>query len=236
MFRNIAENPDTALTTVQDVWDFPGADTYTYSATADIDTVSSSGAGDTGNLVIYGLDANFEEVKQTVTLTGQTKVTLPTPLIRVNDMQYLTTIPTVGDIYCYVDGTITAGVPGTAADVRGYIAVGNNRSKCSSFTVPAGKVAFMDAVTGGISRRQAATAEISYLLRTNGYEFINVLTLAFNSVGNNLNRFVLDTPFILDEKTDLKAASTADAAGAGVLTNYVFILIDKDLVNTDAIF
>jgi hypothetical protein len=58
----LAQNTET------DVWDYSATEnTYTFSTTADIDSVSSSSASDTQLVTINGLDTNWLQVEQTAT-------------------------------------------------------------------------------------------------------------------------------------------------------------------------
>jgi hypothetical protein len=129
-----------------DLWDgktVEGINSYTYSTTADIDSLSSSSAGDTQSIVVTGLDANFEELTQTVILTGQARVAIPIPFIRLFRMYNDDTTDFAGDVYGYVNGAITAGVPNVLADIRAVIAVGNNQTLMVVYTIPAGKTGYV---------------------------------------------------------------------------------------------
>jgi hypothetical protein len=73
-------NRDLDADVIESIWSYGG--TYYWSTGADIDTVSSSSVNDTVEMVIIGLDVNYNEVSQTITLEGQDKVTLPISLTR----------------------------------------------------------------------------------------------------------------------------------------------------------
>ena len=85
----------------EDVWDGTGA--YPHIAAAAAMTISSSSTDDDGAPVgtgaltvrVIGLDTNWLEVSQDVTLNGQTGVALPTSLIRVY-RAYVLTVGTGG--------------------------------------------------------------------------------------------------------------------------------------------
>lgn len=141
-----------------DVWDGAGeanADkSYTYSSTADIDSLSSSNAGDTQDIEVQGLDTNYDLVTQTITLSGQTRVALTTDLVRVFRMENVGSSDIAGSVYCYVNGAITAGVPDTSADIRAIIQGSFNQTLMALYTVPNGKTAYMKNYWASIAVKQ----------------------------------------------------------------------------------
>ena len=127
--------------TNEDVWDGTGAyGGFLDAATAM--TVSSSSADDespgTGawGVKFFGLDENLEEVEETLLLTGQTAVSVPTELIR-DFRGHITTSGTgetnAGDIWLG-SGTVTSGVP--ANKYAGILAT-NGQTLMAIYTVPA---------------------------------------------------------------------------------------------------
>lgn len=135
------KNIDIDTGTRETVWTGPDAN-ETYVTTNIIDTISSSSASDTQNVVIEGhtvtgtgTNAQFTFVVQTATLNGQNKVVLSTPLARVSRAYDASTTPFAGDIYIYEDDTITGGVPNTSSKVHMNIlgASGDTQSfKCAT--------------------------------------------------------------------------------------------------------
>jgi hypothetical protein len=125
-----------AFTTVS-IWDGP-AENYIFTDPLlnRIDTVSSSSISDSGQVEITGLDENWFEVIQTVTLDGRNKVGLSTPLIRFNGAIALANL--IGEVYIYEDTAITNGIPDDLSKVKGYINPENNISKNLYFSVPVG--------------------------------------------------------------------------------------------------
>ena len=183
--EKFGENPDVDTgTDPEDVWGFGGV--YTYSTTADIDTVSSSSAADTQDVTIVGQTADNVEVTQTVTLNGQNKVTLGTPLYRVYRMFNMGNVDIAGIMYCYVDGAITAGVPNTDADVRAVIIDGNNQTEMAIYTIPAGKQGFF--LGGYVAQSRggnSAVTQFTWRLRTPGTVFRVQSRIACVGQGNS---------------------------------------------------
>jgi hypothetical protein len=124
----------------EDVWDGEGA--YAFPSSAAAMKISSSDAKDTSDGVgartvrVIGLDANWNEVSQDVTLNGQTGVSIPTSLIRVYRAYVLTVgseEDNAGDIWIGT-GDITTGVP--AVKYAG-IKAGMGQTLMAIYTIPA---------------------------------------------------------------------------------------------------
>lgn len=125
----------------EEVWD--GESAYTYITAAAAMKISSTDAKDTSAGVgartvrVFGLDTNWQEVSQDVTMNGVTGVSIPTSLIRVY-RAYILTVGSeednAGDIWIGT-GTITDGVP---AVKHAGIKAGMGQTLMAVYTVPNG--------------------------------------------------------------------------------------------------
>jgi hypothetical protein len=153
--------------TNEEIWDGEGA--YGgFLATATAMTISSSSANDTAagtgakTVTLIGLDSNWLQVSQTVTLNGQTGVAIPISLIRVF-RAFVATAGTgevnAGNIWIG-SGDITAGVP--AAKYAGIL-IGLGQTLMAVYSIPAnatkgGKIVHWYADIGGATATFAAVA------------------------------------------------------------------------------
>lgn len=144
---------------------------YTFSSTADIDSISSSNNSDIQSIEIHGLDLNWDEVTQTITLNGQTRKALTTNLIRVHRMINVGSLDIVGDVYCYVDGSTTGGVPDAAGDVRAIISNGNNQTEMAIYTIPNGKTGFLSTWYASLAQKTTQISDIELKIRPYGQVF-----------------------------------------------------------------
>lgn len=147
------------------IWDVVEA--YTYLSAAKLMTVSSDNPADdaagTGarTVQIFGLDANYVEINETVTLVSTTAVTTTQAFLRVFRMQVLTAgsgEENAGVVYTGAS-TVAAGVP---SEKYAAISAGENQSLMAIWTVPAGKTAFMRRLTACTG---ATAADLGVLLR-----------------------------------------------------------------------
>lgn len=209
-----------------------GAMNYTYSTTADIDTISSSDAGDTVDIEIQGLDANLDVVVQTVTLTGQTDVTLTTPLKRVFRLINTGSSSLVGVVYLRTNGsTQTSGVPDTANTVRALIDNGNNQTLMCVYTVPNGKTAYMrswNASTAGANKTTNYT--VSLWSRVSGGVFTIKDIKALSETGSSLFDKVYIEPQVFSSGSDIEIRAQIKASGvtgAAISGGFDLVLVDN---------
>jgi len=221
-----------------DIWDGSEDDTvwekfiYTYSSTDDVDSIVSESGSDTFDLEIQGLDANYDVVTQVKTLTGQTPVVLDTNLIRVFRLKNVGTSDNVGHVFCYVSGgTVTAGVPQVAADIRAIIQTGNNQTLMAIYTVPAGKTGYMRSFFAGTAGGNRST---NYVIDLFARPFGQVFQLKHKSAlvesGTSHWNHIYTEPEIFQEKTDIviRVQITDNAiTGASVSAGFDIVLVDN---------
>lgn len=167
----LGNNPDIDQGTIpEDVWSVGGLYPWMTVSTA-LEIISTSvndTAAGTGarTVLIQGLDANYLEVNQTVTLNGTTAVAIPTSLLRVNSALIMSAGSTginAGDINIrrVTGGTIQCQIP-----------VGYGISRMAIFTVPAGNtlsvhsILFAQTKTGGVERNVTVS---NFIQSPNGF-------------------------------------------------------------------
>lgn len=202
---------------------------YIYSTTADIDSISSSDAGDTQTVEVLGLDASYHEVTQTVTLNGQTRVALATPLFRIFRFKNTGTTNFAGQVYVYVNTALTAGVPTDTTKIRAAVNDGNNQTLMAIYTVPAGYTAYVRdwyASTSGASKNSSYI--IDFYVRPLGQVFQLKHRASIQDGGTTYIQHKYEEPEMFTEKTDIemKVQSTeVGATGCSVSAGFDIVLI-----------
>jgi hypothetical protein len=221
-------NPDVDTAQVS-VWPLPSL--ITFPSTALQMTVSSASADDTSNgtgartIVVEGLNASYNEVSETVTMNGQTAVTMTTALIRVNYAYVLTAgsgNSAAGDIYIGT-GTVTAGVPATVYDV---IKFDYNTTITGSYTVPAGHTAYVSQ--GLFSAGQAGGSnQVQGRLLSRGTDNIR-RTAAVTSINNGVADYTFEYPLAIPEKTTLEATAVGSSNNNACSSMFILLLIKNE--------
>jgi hypothetical protein len=220
-------NPDVDTAQVS-VWPLPSL--ITFPAAAIQMTVSSSSANDTSagtgarTVVVQGLNANYNEVTETVTMNGQTAVTMTNALLRVN-YAYVATAGSgnsaAGDIYIGT-GTVTAGVPATTYDI---IKFDYNTTTTGSYTVPAGYTAYVSQ--GLFSTGQASgSTQVEGRLLTRGVNNIR-MTAALTTLNNGVANYVFEYPLAIPEKTTIEATAIGSANNNAVSSMFILLLVKE---------
>ena len=207
-------NPDVD-NTLETIWAEGGL--YSYLESATVLKVSSSSTADTSagtgarTIEISGLDANYDEISETVTLSGQTAVNTTNEYLRINRAKVLTAGTggqNAGVIYAGT-GTVTTGVP---ANKYATIAIGDNQTLMALWTVPKDYTAYLVQIDLSMNTEVA-----------NKYGTVSLVARPFGGVFNVQDKFALSKgiitqefnfPLSYPEKTDIEVRAIASSINA----------------------
>jgi len=211
---------NTALnsSTYEDVWDGGGVYSYPADGTAPITNVESTSASDTTDLEVQGLDIDGTLVVQTVTLTGTTLVTLPTPLWRVFRMKNVGAAEYVG--------IITADNAGTTITYA-IIQIGNNQTLMALYTVPLGKKGYLLQGTNMlIGTNRTYTVDGRMTMRQ--YGGVHQLKKTFGLSADGSSYIVVESPLPggMPARTDIRVSAKSSATG-GINTTFAILLVSE---------
>ncbi len=124
-----------------DIWNFAsGSPLYAFpNNTGETMYISSSNTGDTMNIYVNGLDGSFLPQTETITISGQTKVTLNKKFSRINSLENMGSVNVAGKVFVYTNSTVIAGVPSSGAAIKALIDDGYNTSANGIFSVASGQ-------------------------------------------------------------------------------------------------
>ena len=207
---------------LETIWSRGGL--YVYPTSAIQMKVSSSSANDaalgTGarTVSVQGLDQNYNEVAETITLTGQTEVLTTNTFIRVFRAFVITAGSggtAAGTIYVGT-GMVTAGVPAT---VYAEIALGENQTTMATWTVPAGYTFYVYRGTFSAASNNVAQYILGkFMFRPFGGVFRNAADVTVNS---GAIQYDFELPLALPEKSDIEAQAIA-LSGSNFYVNASF--------------
>jgi hypothetical protein len=174
----------------------------------------SSPAGTGGyTLEIQGLDANYNELTETITLTGTSASVTDGEFIRIFRMK----VATAGSAETNV-GNITASIGGQSV---AQIKADKGQTLMAVYTIPAGYRAHLLKLQISLSKNQEATAEFRAKTATGAWQIKG----EFGTFSATIN-YDYPVPLIFSEKTDLQVRAKA---GATSEMGAIFDLILEDL-------
>ena len=185
---------------------------YTYLTSAEQLKVSSTSANDTGagsgarTFTIVGLDANFLEQSETITLNGLTAVTTTKSFIRVF-RGYCETVGTIGGSNT---GTITV-TNNAGTNQLMVVLVGDGQTLMTMFTVPSNGKAFITQITASNDTGKGASFSLYTRLNDGGILYPWQIKYRAYVVGGN-NTIPFNVPFKIPAKTDIEIRFTTPTA------------------------
>lgn len=215
---------------VASIWDQGGL--YVYPAAATLMTLSSTSAADTAagtgarTVLVTGLDANYAEIQETVTLNGLTAVATVNQFLRIFGATVLTAGSggtAAGSIYVGT-GVVTAGVPAT---IYAKVTLGFNTTQMSQYTVPAGYTAYLaDVSVSAIASAVNQSTLLSFRVRPFGGIFSRSGSLVVNGGLVNIEYAV---PRGFPEKMDIDGVAGTSDTNVVITAATRFILVSNSL-------
>ena len=225
LVRVFGHNTDIDAGNTEDVWDAGGsyegfldiASTVSIVSTSTNDTEVGSGAR---TATIQGLNSDYEEITEIVTLNGTTPVITSLNYLRV----FKIVVSTAGVSQANL-GNITATVGGSLV---GFINAGYNTTHQSFYTVPANKTAILFHFFSMISPTPTAFGEkygqLIFQLREFGGIFLTRSVILINSNNSPTELSVTST---FNEKSDLRWQFASDTSNTFVGVSYRMYLVDN---------
>jgi hypothetical protein len=218
----------TVGATYETVWS--ESTVYSYPSSASVMEISSSSTSDTAagtgarTVTIYGLDANYNQINETVTLNGTAAVNTTLSYLRVLHLLVNTAGSggaAAGSIYAGT-GALTAGKPANVYGV--YTADGG--ATAAIYTVPAGYTGYIfDFLASAGCTTANAYSNIGLFARPLGGVFDNTIQGRCGSGG--AFTIPLNFPLAFTEKTDIEIRASATSA-SNVTGNFSIVIIKND--------
>jgi hypothetical protein len=209
-------NP-AASTVSQTVWSQGGNEVYCTDNL--IDSVSSSNDGDTQSIVVEGhtlTGGNFTFITQTVTLTGQTRKALGTPLARANRVYNEGTTDFAGNVFVYENTALSSGTPTDATKIHVRVPLGpdNTTLKCAT-SISSNDYWIITSCEVSVLKKTAGYADFSLQIRPYGSVFRTIATSAASSTSASTVS-IFDPCIIVPKNADVRMICTADAGSTDV--------------------
>lgn len=193
----------------EDIWNVGGLQVYLTSAEL-MDLVSTD-ANDTSagtgaqTIAIEGIDGNFDEVLEVISLNGLTPVTTVNSFLRIYRMVTIAAGTTASN-----EGVVTI-TSATSANIQGQMDISQNSSSTFQYTIPRAKTGLLTHFT--VTTGSNDQTDFSFFARLEGGVFL--LANENQVIGN-----VFDIPFVpnqmVPEKTDIRLLSRQIAGGGSV--------------------
>lgn len=209
-------NPDVD-DSLETIWAEGGL--YSYLSAATVLKISSSSTDDTSagtgarTVELQGLDGDYNQISETVTLSGQTAVNTTKSFLRIYRMIVKTAgtgAQNAGVIYAGT-GTVTLGVP---ANKYATIAIGDNQTLMALWTVPAGYTAYLLQTDITVATTQNNKYCTTHLVARPLGEVFQVKDKFVKAESSHHQQY--DIPLKFEEKTDIEVRAIGDSLGADI--------------------
>ena len=202
------------------LWTAGGLYPWEQFTTARTVYISSNSLLDNGQVIIDGLDDNFNVIKETLPIVGTQVATSTKAYRRVNALIFV-------DGSTNNVGTINARVGSSLGVIVSQIYPTFGVSVSATYTVPSGYTAYI--LVGDFSVQKNEGAQVQFKVRAFGSSFrLSHLSESFQ----NTYRYDFPIPLPLSEKSDLDVlVYQVETNGTRVSANFDLILVDNSNQN-----
>jgi len=211
--HRMARVPSMSVNTTGTLWDVNDT-VYPWSAwdTAGTISIARASASDADkNVIVVGLDEDYNEFTETITLTAASGNTSINDFKRIESVRMNGTSVNVGNVTITKGGTTVA-----------RINAGIGQSLMGIYTVPAGYTAYL--TQGVMTIQEGADATGTFYYRIPGDRFLVGHTF---EVASSEYHYGFTCPFALPEKSDLDVRATVRTNNAILTAAYDLILIQN---------
>jgi hypothetical protein len=196
--------------TPETVW--TGGGEYPWSEFDSAQTLycKSSSASDTTTLHVIGLDANYDELTETVTLSGTNAVSTTSTFKRVFRMQY--DAENVGDI--------TAHTVSASGTVVAKIDIGYAQTLMAIYTIPAGFTGYI--IAGDLTINAFRDVQVKFFVREDGKPF----RIAHMAEVRGEYRYDFTAPMRIEQKSDIDVrVDDVNLSNSRATSNFDIVLV-----------
>ena len=221
--NKFGSNTDIDTVTPEDIWSYGG--NYNYLASADNITVLSNHASDDASgdgaktVTLQGLDANYNEIEETVNLIGNSDVETQKTFIRVNRAF----VASAGDEKKNLGSIDFTGGSSIVATIPAL----HSQTQMAIYTIPNNHKGYLTNISGSILKSTAdkgAFTELHAII--NGVDRIIQQLELFSSGTTTLNK-QFTVPLEFPEKTDLRIRATAAQNNTTIFSNFGLIIVEQ---------
>lgn len=189
---------------LQTVWTVGGNETYVSTNT--IDSISSSSALDTEEVYLecHTVDENgdFTFLNQVVTLNGQTRVALPTPVARVSLVYNNNGTELAGRVVVYENTALVGGIPTDVSKIHIDIPLGLQESFKAATTFSSTDYFILTGGFGSVSSKSSGAADFYLEVREKDKVFRQVAAISASAAGPW--EIKLDPAVVLPKNSDIR--------------------------------
>jgi len=227
VMHKFGKNTDVDSAAAETVWD--GGGIYSYLAAAEIHSLASVGddAGDdvaTGTgartVTIIGLDANWDEQRETVTMTGATPVLTTSKFIRIFRM-YVATAGSGGANAGLISATAAVTESVTAA-----ISIGFNQTLMAVYSIPRNFSGHLASYYASVNKKTSASADIILRIRKFGGVLQTKHAIGVATTGTGYFDHIFQEPMYIPEKSDIEIQADVSTDNVDVSGGFCVFLND----------